>query len=219
MPGGAVNPIRRPIACLPAGLLALCLSLVLFAQQAHAAAAAHVEIVAGTVTATNGSGAARPLAKGSEVNTDDLIDTGSGRVQLHFADGAHMVLGPGSRFHIDQYRYNGRPDGQEKGFFSLLSGSLRTISGLIGKSRPEAYKMTTSAATIGIRGTEYSIQIGNDVQVWVEEGAIDLTNGSGTVTVNAGQTARIPGPDAPPQVTVGSEPANTKSPRIQPCPS
>lgn len=67
-----------------------------------------------------------------------------------------VSLQPQSEFRIDDYQYAGQTDGQEKGFFSLLKGGLRTITGWVGRTHRENYKVTTNVATIGIRGTEYS---------------------------------------------------------------
>lgn len=39
--------------------------------------------------------------------------------------------------------------------FRLLSGSMRTVTGVIAKQSPENYKLNTPNATIGVRGTEF----------------------------------------------------------------
>src|SRR5690606_40688035 len=44
------------------------------------------------------------------------------------------------------------------GFFSLVRGALRTISGAIGKRQPDDYRMSTPTASIGIRGTEFVVE-------------------------------------------------------------
>ena len=98
------------------------------------------------------------LGKGDELNSGETIQTGSGRVQLRYTDGSQVSLQPGTQYRIDDYRYDGKTDGDEKGFFSLLKGSLRTVTGLVGKVNRQNYKITTSVATIGIRGTEFIVE-------------------------------------------------------------
>ncbi|MBK8523518.1 MAG: FecR domain-containing protein [Betaproteobacteria bacterium] len=122
----------------------------------YAAGPAQIDFAAGGVTAVNSTGAQRPLTKGAEVSNGDTIRTGEGgRAQVRFSDGALVSLQPATEFRIDNYQFANKPDGQEKGFFSLLKGGMRTITGLIGRSNRDNYKVTTSVATIGIRGTEY----------------------------------------------------------------
>ena len=92
--------------------------------------------------------------KGAEISNGDTIRTGDGgRAQVRFSDGALISLQPTTEFRVDNYEFSNQPTGQEKGFFSLIKGGMRTITGLIGRSNRDNYKVTTSVATIGIRGT------------------------------------------------------------------
>jgi hypothetical protein len=53
-------------------------------------------------------------------------------VQLRFTDGAYVSLQPQTLFRVDDYRYDGKADGNERGFFSLLKGACapsRVLSG------------------------------------------------------------------------------------------
>ena len=121
----------------------------------YAAEAANINFTSGSVMAVNAVGIQRPLTKGAEIGNGDTIRTGDGgRAQIRFSDGAMISLQPKTEFRVDSYQYSGKTDGQEKGFFSLLKGSLRAITGWVGRSNRENYRVTTSVATIGIRGTE-----------------------------------------------------------------
>lgn len=162
-------------------------------------AAGKVEFVSGDAQATGSDGTPRPLQKGSEVNASDLIDTHSGRVQLRFSDGGYMALAPHTQFKINRYQFNGSNDGKEEGFFSLVRGSLRTITGLIGKTRRDAYQLSTPTATIGIRGTEYSAEQTDGLKVSVAAGSVVVNNQTGSIVLNAGQTVFMSSPQSPPQ--------------------
>ncbi len=140
------NPIR--LTRTAAALILLASPLIV-----QAAGAARIDFAAGNVSAVSPSGTQRPLGKGSEVAAGETIATGdNGRTQLRFADGAQVSLQPKTEFRIDAYDYKG--NGEDKGFFNLLRGGLRTITGLIGRTNKYAYRVTTQVATIGIRGTE-----------------------------------------------------------------
>lgn len=162
-----------------------------FPLSGHAAGAAQVDFAAGDVKALAADGRSRPLAKGAEVAAGETIDTGSGRAQVRFTDGAQVSLQPQTQFRIDDYRFNGKTDGTEKGFFSLLRGGMRTITGLVGRSNRENYKVTTTVATIGIRGTEFSAAYGNSISVTTGEGIVEVCNAAGCLIVNSGETALV----------------------------
>jgi len=169
---------------------ALLAALLVFPALGHAAAA-RVDFAVGEAKALAADGSSRPLAKGAEIASGDTIDTGSGRAQLRFSDGALVSLAPQTQFRIDNYRYEGRGDGSEKGFFSLLKGAMRTITGMVGRSNRDNYKVTTTVATIGIRGTEYSVAYGNSINVTTGEGVVEVCNGAGCLTLNSGETAHV----------------------------
>lgn len=162
-----------------------------WAASAVAATAGIVQFTSGSAAVTRVDGTSRPLANGLEIRNGDLVDTGTGRVQLRFSDGALVSLQPQSQFRIDDYRFEGRADGSEKGFFSLLKGGLRTVSGWIGRVHRAGYRIDTPTATIGIRGTEYTAVLGNSLTVSVAEGRIAILNDAGEFLLDAGRTAFV----------------------------
>jgi hypothetical protein len=164
-------------------------------------AAARVEFVSGAPKAVNVQGKERTLTRGAEVGEGDTVDTGGGRVQLRFSDGAFVSLQPQSKFRIDQYRFNGRTDGSERGFFSLLQGGLRTITGLVGRTNKKNYQVSTGIATIGIRGTEYTVSYGNSLSGSVGEGEIAVCNAGGCTNVASGESYFVPTADVKPVIT------------------
>lgn len=87
--------------------------------------------------------------------------------------------------------------------FSLLKGGLRTITGAIGKRKPDAYQLRTTVATIGIRGTNYGVLLcqgdcqnlrnneghvpQDGLHLDVAQGAIGVTNSGGFKILSVGQ--------------------------------
>ncbi|MGE0484645.1 MAG: FecR domain-containing protein [Gammaproteobacteria bacterium] len=150
--------------------------------------AANVDFVVGKVSATAQDGSSRALNKGAVVQVGDTIETGEGRAWLRFTDGGYMSLQPGTEFRVDEYRFEGEDDTEEKGFFSLLKGGMRAISGFVGHRNRDAYRVNTPVATIGIRGTEYLAQLGDSLTVSCGEGVCVVANEAGEVVLQAGQT-------------------------------
>jgi hypothetical protein len=172
-----------------------------FPVLSHAAGAANIDFASGSVTAVNALGVQRPLTKGAEISNGDTIRTGGGgRAQVRFSDGAMVSLQPQTDFRIDNYQYSGKADGQEKGFFSLLKGGLRTITGLVGRSSRDNYKVTTGVATIGIRGTEYSAALdasGSELVVNTGEGLVEVCNAAGCMLLASGESGIVTGSRTP----------------------
>ncbi len=162
-----------------------------FPLAGHATSAARVDFAVGDVKAQTPDGRSRPLAKGAEIANGETIDTGSGRAQVRFSDGAKVSLAPQTQFRIDDYHFAGKADGSEKGFFSLLKGALRTITGAVGRSNREKYRVTTTVATIGIRGTEFSVTYGNSINVTTGEGSNEVCNAAGCLILNSGESAHV----------------------------
>lgn len=167
----------------------------------YTAPAAQVDFAVGNVTAVGANGQSRALGKGAQIEQGDTVNTNGGRAQLRFTDGAYVSLQPESQFRIDQYRFDGKQDGNEKGFFSLLKGGLRTITGLVGRSNKANYQVSTSVATIGIRGTEYTIQYGHSVTGTVGEGEINVCNGAGCLSVTNGESYYVQAQEIKPVLT------------------
>ena len=175
----------------------LALSCLSFSVGAWAAtAAAQVDFAVGPVSAVSASGAVRALVKGEQVASGETVRTGSSaRAQLRFNDGAMVSLQPNTDFRLDDYQFSGKGDGQERGFFSLLRGGLRTITGLVGRVNKDNYKITTSVATIGIRGTEYTLTYidSETIAVATGEGVVQVCNGSGCVLLSSGDSVVVRG--------------------------
>jgi hypothetical protein len=181
-----------------------------FSAAAGAAPVAMVEFTSGPVRALGPDGKPRAVAKGSVLERGDTIETGSdGRAQLRFADGAYMSLQPQTVFRVDEFQWEGRPDGTERGFFSLLRGALRTVTGAIGRTNNSTYRVRTTTATIGIRGTGYLLRATNSIELSVGEGtglvvpgADPQGNPSGPpFLVPPGTTAFLSTPSTPPVFT------------------
>lgn len=173
-----------------------------FPVTGYCITAGRADFVVGAVTAVSADGSQRPLAKGSEINAGESINTATGaRAQIRFTDGGYVSLQPNSLFRVDEYNYENKADGKEKGFFSLLRGGLRAITGAIGHVNRDKYQVATPAATIGIRGTGYNAMLGEGLSVSVADGVISLTNKGGSLILAQGQSAFVADMNTAPTLT------------------
>ena len=144
---------------------AIAAALAVF-PAAAAANVARVDFAVGNVTAVSADGRTRPLTRGSEIEVGDTVNTQQGRAQLRFEDGAYMSLQPETAFKIEQFRFVEKGQGGDNIVMHLLKGGMRTITGLIGRANRQNYKFRTEVATIGIRGTEFSVRYTNSIEVF-----------------------------------------------------
>jgi hypothetical protein len=142
--------------------------------------------------AIDSQGNRRTLEKDGPVQEGDSLLTNDGRIQIRFKDGGFVALQPDTRFTVERYRYTAAGDAEDGVVMSLFKGGLRTISGLVGKRNRASYSMKTLVATIGIRGTDYALELGDKLVGNVAEGAIEVCNGAGCVSVPAGQAFLVP---------------------------
>ena len=176
------------------------------------AAVGKVEFTTSGAYATNG-GQQRSLTKGMEINQGDTIITEAGRTQIRFSDGGYISLQPNTEFKVDEYSYEGKTDGSEKGFFSLVKGGLRAITGAVGRVNKTAYRVNTPVATIGIRGTEFLAQFDGRLLVKVGDGAVYMTNASGDLILFKGQVGEVKDSNTKPNYTNDETTMNAGGPK------
>ncbi len=178
--------------------------------------AGRADFIIGKVQAIAADGSSRTLRRGAVINSGDAILTSArSRAQVRFADGGFISLQPNTEFRVDEFNYQKNAKSEPKGFFSLLRGGLRAITGAIGKIKRDNYKVVTATATIGIRGTGYTAEIRDDgLFVSVGEGAISLTNNTGLYTVSTGNAAFVANMNTAPAKT--SQRPRTPPARIRP---
>ena len=134
----------------------------MFVSAANAADESSGMVVAsrGEVSAL-ANGSSRELKQGDFIYVNDEIQTGARSFAvLQFTDGAKVTVRPDSKLVIETYLYTG--DDSDEATLSLVSGGLRVITGAMAKTHPENYKVRTPVALMGVRGTEFSIQLCGD---------------------------------------------------------
>ena len=126
----------------------------------------------GVVTSDRNTGRVT-LKRRSIIFEKDEIRVGKdGRAQFRMSDTAIITLQENSVLRIKKYKFKeGRND--NSALLELLQGGLRTITGAIGKNNKKSYELHTPLATIGIRGTDYEVQIvANGMYIAVWDGVI-----------------------------------------------
>ena len=140
---------------------------------------------------------------GSPIYQGDVIETAkTGAVNIQFADNTTFAISENARMSVDQFVYHSA-DHSGSTFFSMLQGMFVYTSGLIGKTDPGSVSIETPVGSIGIRGTVVAGHIlpaGQQSQITIVDGAVTLTNGTGTQDLNTSfATVSVSGYQAQPQ--------------------
>ena len=116
--------------------------------------------------------------------SDRVLTADNSMAQIIFNDETIVTLGKNSNFYIKKYLYTDKENSSVK--FNLLKGAIRTITGKIGKMAPQKFKIATKTATIGIRGTNFTVFDGEDgtQQVYCTYGAVDVGVNQSNIRVN-----------------------------------
>jgi hypothetical protein len=137
---------------------------------------------------TGNSGGAFTLSAGFLLNPGDRIDTRSGgRVVVDLSDGSMFVVQPQSIVVLKDFRQAE----SLRELFAILAGAVRVkINHFAG--RPNPYRMNSPTASIAVRGTEFTIEVGpsGETRVMVYEGVVQVTSLSDpnqSVLVEAGR--------------------------------
>ncbi len=121
---------------------------------------------------------------------DELVTKSRSRVQVMLKDDTIVTIGANSSFKFENFNF----DGTENSEVSMRAkrGFFRSVTGKIGKVAPERFKVRTVSATIGIRGTDFSGDIGlNHEYIKCYSGTIFVEYEGGLEDIDAGMMIEL----------------------------
>lgn len=148
-----VRPGARQGAAIAAFAMA---GVALVASAAIAQDVGRVKTVKGTVYVER-EGRRELALVGTGVRQADVVVTGpDGAVGVTLADDTLLSAGPNSVLAIERFVYEANQPGSLEA--SLSKGTLAVVSGRIAKQAPDAMRVKTPAAILGVRGTEFVVR-------------------------------------------------------------
>lgn len=189
------RPAQRPLAVRFAALFSALIGFLALGLPVHAApvigtAPTVVRDVKGLLQQ-----AWRVVIIDDNVHQDEVIKTGDdSAARLVFADRTDFMVGSNSEVILDKFIYDANANSGQ-----LI---LRATKGLMkfrtGQMSSRSYRIDTPVATVGVRGTEFVIQIleGGATYIKVIEGEVVISDrNQATISIKPGETAVVYPPD------------------------
>ena len=145
------------------GLKYLVLALAVLSVSSRMMAAVQSVANIGNITELTGSGRvirdeAYKALIDFDINSYDNIQTSNGRVGITFLDDSQVRLTEHSELIIDEFIYDPDPS-KSKMALQFASGTARFITGKLATIDKENIFIKTPSATIGIRGTDFTVTV------------------------------------------------------------
>ena len=127
-----------------------------------------------------------------DIFSNDDIRTGNGRIAIQFIDDSVIRLTEHSKVVIDKFIFDSNPEKSELAL-NFIKGTGRFVTGKLKRIKKENIKIRTNSATIGIRGTDFTVSVDETGRSMVillpnpdgtASGEITVSTFAGTVVMN-----------------------------------
>ncbi len=128
------------------------------AQAQQPSGAGRVKVATGTAFVVR-DGRSIAAVPGQVVLEADVLKTGAdGHLGVTLNDDTRLSLGPTSEVRVDRFAYAGA-DGGLSLVLKFVHGVTTYVSGRIAKLSPDAVRLETPSAIVGVRGTTLAIRV------------------------------------------------------------
>ena len=76
-------------------------------------------------------------------------------------DDTRISIGSNSTLVINRFNFDSKTQAGDVDT-SILRGTMRYITGLVGRRNPDSVRVATRSVTIGIRGTDFIVEVADD---------------------------------------------------------
>jgi hypothetical protein len=150
------------------------MSFIGFAPGAFAADAGLIQQSNGSVTITNAENVSRVAGPKERILVGETIVTAAkSEALIKMSDDSSIILRANTQFQLTEYKYDKVP-ATDSSVVKLLRGSLRYVTGLIGRRNPSRVGVATITATIGVRGTDFEVAVIPDDTAEARAGVYNL---------------------------------------------
>ena len=138
--------------------LAFVLASVPVMAAENRAIAGHIKVASGATFIVRGD-AVLPAQVGQPVYEADRVRTGSdGKLGITLKDDTRFSLGPASEVQLSRFAY-APAEGRLALGLNVVRGFAAYVSGRIAKLSPDAVRLETPGAIVGVRGTTIAMSV------------------------------------------------------------
>jgi hypothetical protein len=149
--------MRAHIAAVAAAVVLTLLTVPASAAEPQQSAG-QIKVVSGAAFIVRGT-TVLPATIGQRVFEADKVRTGSdGRLGITLKDDTRFSLGPNSEVHLNRFAY-APSEGRIGLALNVVRGIAAYVSGRIAKLSPDAVKLETPGAIVGVRGTTLALSV------------------------------------------------------------
>lgn len=132
---------------------------------AAGAAAGDETAVAGMVKTVRGvvnierAGGRLPATVGTPLYAADRVRTGEdGSVGITLRDNTLLSAGPNARLSLDRFMFDQTTHGGSL-IATVARGTLAVVTGKLARQNPESVEFHTPTSVLGVRGTEFAVEV------------------------------------------------------------
>lgn len=133
------------------------LSLILVQQPAVSSEVGLIDRAVGWRQVVRDTNEIEP-EKGFDIISKDDLRTGEGRMQVKFVDDSKLRMTEHTRIVIDNVVFDDDPSKSDLAM-TFAQGTARFITGKLGTIEKENIRLRTPTASIGIRGTDFTVTV------------------------------------------------------------
>ena len=139
--------------------IAIPLLFAAITTEAYAEAVGQVSEQTGPVAEILRNKLSIPTSVSTPVEMDDAVITANVRLGITFKDDSRVQLTEQSKLVIDSFVFDNTKQDAGKLGLKVALGTARFASGQIAKHTPESLKVETPTATVGVRGTDFTLTV------------------------------------------------------------
>ena len=100
-----------------------------------------------------------PAVPGGKLLVADRMVTGpDSAASVTLRDGTVVSVGSNSKLDLNQFVFDTTSQNGNM-LLNLLQGTMRMVTGIMGKTNPDLIKVTTPTSVVGVRGTDFIVEV------------------------------------------------------------
>jgi hypothetical protein len=114
--------------------------------------------VMGEVHVTKGQDRREAAPGGGVAETERIVTGPNGIAVLLLRDGTQLTVGPNSQVDLTRFQFDSTTQTGSL-VVRVILGTIRMVTGVLGKLAPENVKVMTPSSTVSVRGTDFIVEV------------------------------------------------------------